>query len=411
MRWITRRCLTMLFGATVFVLMPQLLAQDQIDSLDKQIKQAQSQELLDQVTALICEAAQKDEHKYAKKCKQAHDDQLRQEQQFTELLKAGTIEFQTKDFSKAIQDLNQITFGPLHAQAQQLIQLAAASMAEAANKVKEGALLQTALAAYQRGDFDAAVALATQISTFSLKSAARQITTNVRIYRETMVQADVLRRAGNLEEARQKYAFALKITSNGPGDPADKMHSVEAAIAKKRVNVNAQVSVPLTADVTTVARIRAGLLKAQNEESKRDLRAALADYESVLILDSNQAVALAGKHRLQAVVTSFPESEQSLLEQGLRSFYSSDFEGSRVTLMRYLESAPLTCKGPAQFYLGAALLSESLLADPRSTALIADLRSEAKRNFVAAKHSGYKPVENLVSPKILTVWNNESIEP
>lgn len=71
---------------------------------------------------------------------------------------------------------------------------------------------------------------------------------------------------------------------------------------------------------------------------------------------------------------------------------------------RYLEDGGGQHVSAAHFYLGASLLSQVILADPKNEADSDKLRNQALEQFVLAKQFHYVPMQSAVSPKIFAQW-------
>jgi hypothetical protein len=278
---------------------------------------------------------------------------------------------------------------------------------EAANQ----AVLRAAIAAYQRGNFDAAATLANEVHSAALQPTAKQLLTNIKMYQDTMARAALLAQSADYKGAHEAYALAVKINANGPGSPADKLRDVDAKLASQAAEAAAKSQQAAEAaeaaqKAENVAKVKDGLAQARRDEAKGDFKAALQGFEGVLTLDGRQAEALAGKQRILTKFRSDPKALVESLEDGIRSYYSSQFEQAADSISDYLnnKNGALQYKGAAHFYLGASLLSEAILTDPHDEAHASNLRQSAEQQFAAARQEKYKPAESLVSPRILEEW-------
>jgi hypothetical protein len=392
------------------VLSPIANADNQVDHLRDLAKEAKAKGDLDQVANYLCEAASLDATHYQKRCERARADAEKRAQEYEAAFQTGTFELQKKDYAGAIRDLSKINFGPRRDEAQHLIQQAQAFLpggnAEAANQQ----LLHEAQAAYQQGDFNMAVTRANQVQSPALQLVAKQLLTNIKIYQDTMAQADQLAQSGDYKGARDKYSFAIAINAHGPGSPADKLQEVEAKLksqaaetaAKSQAQTDAAKQAPVKVDYA--AKVKSGLTEARRDEAKGDFKAALQAFEGVLVLDGLQSEALAGKQRVMAELRGDPKALAQSLEEGIRSYYASNFGQAADSISLYLSGGGVHNKGAAHFYLAAALLSEAILTDSHDEAHAKDLKQSADVQFVQARQEKYKPVEKLVSPKILSEW-------
>jgi hypothetical protein len=135
------------------------------------------------------------------------------------------------------------------------------------------------------------------------------------------------------------------------------------------------------------------------------MKGALQAFNSALALDGRQAEAIAGKRRILARMQGDPKALEDSLETGIRSYYTAQFDQAAQALTLYLSGGGMHDKGAAHFYLAASLISEAIVADPKGVDEIADLRQKSQQEFVLAKQANYRPIEKLVSPKIMAEWN------
>jgi tetratricopeptide (TPR) repeat protein len=392
--------------AGVALWVPAAHADTQVDKLQHQAKEAHAKGAFDEEADDLCQAAVLDP-KYGKKCARARAEVDRQLKAFQGFLGTGQFELQQKDYPGAIRDLSRITFGPLRDQAQALIAQAKADLEQPAVEAASNAALHLAVAAYQKGDFATAAAQASQVHAADLQPQAEEIVTNIRVYQETMNEADALMQKSDYQNAEQKYAFALKIKDNGPGNPAEKLQQVQAILQKQATEptaATAQSPKPPPAKIDYAARVKYDLDDAKKHEAAGELKAALQAYGQALALDSRQADALAGKKRVTGELRDEQEKLSDSLTQGIRSYYASDFAQASSALNLYLSGSDLRSEGAAHFYLAATLLSQALLAGPQDEGQTRDLRQGAEQQFELAKQAHYKPADGVVSPKILEEW-------
>jgi predicted negative regulator of RcsB-dependent stress response len=385
-------------------------ANQQTDHLRDLAKQAKEKGDLDQAASDLCQAANIDPSHYQKKCDHARADAEKQAQLFEGYFKTGNFEFQQKDYAGAVRDLGKIDFGPRREEAQSLIQQAKAALqGGSAPSASQAALLRGAQTAYDHGDFDAATAQASQVQSPALQAAAKQLLTNIKVYQDTITQGDLLAHNGDYKGAQEKYSFAIKIKANGPGSPAGKLQAMQAKLQEATANPQPGTQTvkpepPSPPKVDYAAKVKNGLAEARRNEQNGNLKAALRGFQAVLVLDGLQPEALAGKQRVTAELQGDPKALADGLEDGIRSYYASQFEQAAASISLYLNGGGLHHKGAAHFYLGASLLSQAILADPHDHENQSSLRQNADEQFQMARQENYMPVEKLVSPRILAEW-------
>lgn len=384
-------------------------ANEQADHLRDLAKQAKDKGDLDQEASYLCQAADLDPSKYKKRCEHAQADTAKAIQVFEAVFQTGKFELQQKDYAGAVRDLSKISFGPHRDDAQHMIQQAKIFISGGSDAVSM-AVLRQAQAAYLKGDFETAAVQANQVQSPAFQPQAKQLLTNIQVYQDTMAQADALAQNNNYQAAEEKYSFAMKINPNGPGAPAEKLQALDAkqaaiqqAAAKPRETAGDAKAGPVV-KVDYAAKVKSDLADARHHEAKGDYKAAIRAFDSVLAIDGRQAEALAGKQRVMAKLRNDPQALESSLEDGIRSYYSSDFDQATKSINLYLSSGGLHNKGAAHFYLAASLLSQSIFADPHDEEHARTLQQNADEEFAMARQEKYKPVEKLVSPKILTEW-------
>jgi hypothetical protein len=405
----------------VLALMVQTARADQTDHLKDLAKQAKAKGYLDEVANDLCEAASLDAARYEKRCERARADAEKEVQLDEGYFRTGKFEFQQKDYGGAVRDLGRINFGPHREEAQRLIQQARAALPGSNSTIaSQSQLLQGAQAAYQRGDFDSAAMQASQVQSAALQPMAKQLLSNIKVYQDTMTQADLLAHNADYKGAQEKYSFAIKIKDNGPGSPAEKLREVEAklvgqtaAAGKPRPGLETAntESSPSSTRVDYAAIVKSRLAEARSNEAKGDLNGALRDFKAALALDGLQADALAGKQRVMAELQGDPKVLADSLEDGIRSYYASHFEQATESISLYLNGGGMHNKGAAHFYLAASLLSQAILTDSNDEAHMRSLRQSADEQFQMARQENYSPVGKVVSPRILTEWTKSGRQP
>ena len=394
----SRRILLLL---TFLICMPAaVIADQQADDLYKQYQAAYAKNDLQTAVDLLCKAAKLDPASYGKKCEDAQQYYNSRVEKFESYFVSGKAKFEAKQYTDAITDLSKIYFGPRRVEAQQLIAQANDAINHPQPADNSPVALKAAQQAYDNGDFATAEANAGLVKSPDLLPQAQTILGNVRAYRDDMQQAEALRASKNYPAAQQKYNAALAIKSNGPGNPSGKLQ--ELAVLMKQPNG------PASAPKDNSARINALLADARDHMAKGDAQGALTSYNQVLVLDPKQAEALSGRQQaqqaMQAALAKDPKALEDTLVRGVRDFYQSHLDDARDAISLYLTAGGTRSKGAAYFYLGATMLSEAILSDPKS-GNHDRLRQDALQQFQQAKQQGFKPVEKYVSPKILAVWN------
>ncbi len=389
--------------------------QKSVNDLRDLAAQARSAGDLQEEAIYLCQAAAQDEKKYGKKCEKAKAGLTKVLDQFQADLDMGRQELQRKDYAGAVRDLGKITFGPNRQEAQGLMLQARIGSGQISPEQVSQMALQTATSEYAKGNFDRAEAILTHVQAPASQAAANQLLNNIHVYLDTMKQADAMMHSQDFKGAVQKYQFAITIQPNGPGQP--QIHLREAQDAEEKLNqANAQQPIPPPAisaqqkpappptKAASAAKMKGLLATAHRLESKGDLKGALETYEAALKLDDRQSDALSGKKRILDEMKKDPKAMQDDLTQAVTDFYASHFSEADSGLNIYLQGGGQEHAGAAHFFLGASLLSQALLADPKKQEEVGSLRKQAGQEFMLAKQLHYIPVESAVSPKILMQW-------
>jgi hypothetical protein len=367
----------------------------------------------------LCQAAAADS-KYEKKCSRAKDDAEKALAQFQIDLATGRTEIQQNNYHGALRDLGKITFGPNKAEAQDLIQLTRiASNGGTPVDLISYEAFKSARAAYLRGDFDAAQSEAQRVQSAPLQNVTNKLLTNIKIYRDTMKQADTLAHNGDLKGAEQKYQLAVLIKQNGPGQPQDRLREVQAAEAQaaKAPPVPPPPPPPpppLTVQPQTQSKATTPP-QTSNDQGKTRMPPNPAPHEhkhglgkDAQPLPSSQASApeegVSGQKAAPGNLQKDPEYLEDSLTQGVTNFYASHFSHADDSIETYLRGGGAHYAGAAHFYLGASLLTQALLTSPKDRPRVELLRQQARAQFTAAKQLHYKPIESAVSPKVLGEW-------
>lgn len=408
-------------AAALLLTTATILAQEQdsnrtIDQLHDLASQAKKSGDLQQEANYICKAATKDEKKYGKKCDTAKTELTKTLSQFHANLGMARAEIQRKDYPGALRDLGKIAFGPDKDEAQQLMQQARIASNTLSPEQTSQIALQAGRTAYNKGDFDSAETLLRRVQLPPLQSAASQLLTNIKVYRDIMMQAATMARNGDFKGAVQKYQFAIMIQPNGPGQPQEQLRQAQDAQAMADRAKTPQAPPESTqvlrqekptsspTKVNYSSKIKSSLKVAHRLEAQQDLKGAMRAYEAALKLDNQQPDAFAGRERIQEEIKGDPIALEYSLTQAIVDFYASRFTQACNGINAYIQEGGKIHVGAARFYLGASLLSEALLSDPKDQINTASLRRLAQEQFMLAKKLRYLPLHSTVSPRILSEW-------
>lgn len=401
---------------------PQQQSSQSPDQLRDLAKQARSSGDLESVANYFCQAAAQDQ-KYGKRCEKAREDTAKALDEFKADLNVGREELERKDYVAALRDLGKITFGPLKREAQGLILQARLEGGMLSPAQVSQLALGEASAAYAHGDFDTSEGWLKRVQAPAFQAAASQLQTNINMYLNTMNQADELSRSGDYKGAAQKYQFAATIRANGPGQPLERLRQVLDAQEKVDLK-NAQQPpaqqappqqaqapagnkpVPTSADST--GKIKSKLAVAHRQEAKGDVNGALQTYDAVLKLNNRQPDALAGRKRLLEQMKGNENALEESLREGIVEFYASHLAMASEIIGNYLQQGGREHAGAAHFYLGATLLSQALLTDPKDKTGMDALQRQGQEQLALARQSHYVPVGSAISPKILALWEQAS---
>ncbi|MGA7315484.1 MAG: hypothetical protein WBX22_16080 [Silvibacterium sp.] len=405
-------------GAVFLLSSAMLLAQNQppaqsADQLRDLAKQARKAGDLQTDAGYLCEAAGLDGKKYGKKCEKANEDAAKALLQFQADLNAGRTELEHKNYSGALRDLGKITFGPTKSEAQELMLRARIESGTLPPEQLSQVALTGASEAFSRGDFDRAEDLLKHVQSQTLQSAANKLESSIHAYRDAMKQGDELDRSGDYNGAAQRYHLAATIKPDGPGQPLERIRQALDAQAKadeKKAHQTASPSAPVQeAQVPApksndAEKIKNWLTIARRDETGGDLKGALQAYDAALKLNGREAEALASRTRVLNKMKNDDQALEKNLVQGVAEFYAFQFSAANELIGKYLKDASGQHAGAAHFYLGASLLSQAILADPKNAANSDALRNQALEQFVVAKQLHYAPLQSAVSPKILAQW-------
>ncbi len=272
------------------------------------------------------------------------------------------------------------------------------------DRIKNDRLIGQIKAAWEKGDFNAVGALAQSITSADVKAAATVYVNNVSLYNGYIDRARNLEK-DNPQEAIQQLVLAQNLNRNGPGNPAGKIAELQNAMQAKNTPAAStpKVRVDSSADITK--KINKLIDDARNIEKQGNLQDALNDYALVLKLQPGNQDAQNNTNRIEQLIKNDPAAARNELTSAIRYFYHARFDDAQRALRDYLKS-PKTAQSPgvAYFYLGAALLEQSMLETPRSS--WQGPSAEAQSAFQEARKANYSPVRAYVSPPLLKIWDS-----
>jgi hypothetical protein len=404
-----RRFAIVLLGLLTFA--PAVLfADQQADDLYKQYQAAYAKNDLQNAVDLLCKAAKLDPQSYGKKCDDAQQYYDTRVEKFEGLYLTGKSKFDTKDYVGAISDLTKIYFGPRRDDAQKLIAQANDAISHPQPVDNSAQSLKAAQMAYDNGDFSTAAANAGLVKAAELQSQAQAILNNIKNYNDDIQQAEAFKASKNYPAAQQKYSAALSIKSNGPGNPSARLAELTELLNAAKQQNGTQAAAVKT---DNGARVKASLAEAHDDAAKGNWQGVITDANQALALDPKNAEAAGLKTQaadaMKAALAKDPKALEDTLVGGIRSYYESHFTEARDAISLYLTAGGTRSKGAAYFYLGATMLSQALVSDPKSKDDHDRLQQNALQQFQQAKQERFKPAEKYVSPRILAVWNQSGM--
>jgi len=272
--------------------------------------------------------------------------------------------------------------------------------------IKNERLLSQVKAAWAKGDFNAVTSQAQAITNADSKASANVYVNNVNLYNGYLDQAQQEEKS-NPQEAIKQLELAQNLNSNGPGNPAARIAELQKAMqAKSAPPVPTVTTKPAAESPAEIAKKVGKLLAdARDAEKQGKLPDALNDYAMVLKLQPGNQDAQSNTARIEQTIKSDPAAAKKELVSAIRYFYLSQFDDAQKALLDYLES-PQTAQSPgaADFYLGATLLEQSILATPK--AQWKGPSAEAISAFRKARTENYSPARSYVSPALLKVWDS-----
>jgi hypothetical protein len=279
------------------------------------------------------------------------------------------------------------------------------------DRIKNEKLLIQVKAAWDKGDFADVDSLTQSMTNADLKASATVYVNDVNQYNSFMNQARNLQ-SSNPQEAIRQLGQAQALNPNGPGNPAGMIASLQKGGPQKPAS-SGQLNAPITPTSKptqdSAADNKKNLAKladdARAAEKQGDMLGALKDYGLILKTDPANVDAQTNIARIGQAIRSDPAAVKNELKSAIRYFYNSQFDDAQTALRDYLKSAQTPdSSGVAYFYLGAALIEQSMLETPR--AKWQGPSADASSAFKQARKANYSPVRAYVSPSLLKVWDS-----
>jgi hypothetical protein len=276
------------------------------------------------------------------------------------------------------------------------------------DRIKNEKLLIQVKASWDKGDFADVESLTQSMTNADLKAAATVYVNDVNQYNGFMNQAKNLQ-SSNPQEAIRQLGQAQALNPNGPGNPGAMIASLQKGGQQKPAQQNAvvtQTSKPAQDSAADGKKSNAKLTEdARTAEKQGDMLGALKDYGLILKSDPANVDAQNNIARIGQAIRSDPAAVKNELKSAIRYFYNSQFDDAQTALKDYLKSAQTPdSSGVAYFYLGAALIEQSMLETPRAN--WQGPSADASSAFKQARKANYSPVRAYVSPSLLKVWDS-----
>ena len=274
--------------------------------------------------------------------------------------------------------------------------------------IKNDRLLSQVKAAWAKGDFNTVLSSAQSMTNSDSKASASVYVNNVALYNGYIEQAQKLEKS-NPQGAISQLTLAQNLNPNGPGNPAGRIAELQKAMQTKSAPPPPAATTPIPKPaVDSAAEIAKKVAKlmsdARDAEKQGKLPDALNDYAMVLKLQPGNQDAQSNTARIGQAIRSDPAAARNELASAIRYFYQSQFDQAQIALRDYLKSADTAqSPGAAYFYLGAALLEQSMLETPQTQWQGPSV--EAQSAFKAARKAKYNPARSYVSPALLKVWD------
>jgi hypothetical protein len=341
----------------------------------------------------FCSAAQMDpkNKQYADTCNNYRQGLMQDDAAF---LASAIDAYKTHDFDRAESQAKLVTGydSKLSGQARFLLDLC-----------KNAKLLTQIQAAWTKGDFEAVNTLAQSITNSNTKAAAAPYINNVALYKGYIDQAQKIANS-NPQEAIRQLTLARDLNPNGPNNPAGTIAELQKAMQAKNTPPPPAPKPAANSNVDIAKRVSKLLGDAQNTEKQGNQQDALNDYAMVLKLQPGNQDAQYNTNRIEQLIKNDPAAARNELTSAIRYFYRARFDDAQRALRDYLKSPTAQSPGVAYFYLGAALLEQSMLEAPRSS--WQGPSADAQSAFKEARKANYNPVRAYVSPPLLKIWDS-----
>jgi hypothetical protein len=272
--------------------------------------------------------------------------------------------------------------------------------------IKNERSLSQVKAAWAKGDFNTVLTQAQAMTNADSKASASVFVNNVNTYNGYLDQAQKLGNS-NPQEAIKQLELAENLNPSGPGNPAGRIAELQKAMQTKTAPPPATVATKPAADSGAEVAKKVGKLlsDAKDAEKQGKLPDALNDYAMVLKLQPGNQDAQGNTARIDPAIKSDPAAARNELVSAIRYFYLSQFDDAQRALKDYLKSSDTAqSPGAAYFYLGAALLEQSILETPRSK--WQGVSADAQSAFKEARKANYSPARAYVSPVLLKAWDS-----
>lgn len=408
----------LLLGSMLVFALPALASQKDDDFAAAQA--AANANRIEDAARLFCSISKQDpgfrNGEAAQDCKiyqdQVNRENARNEERFTD----GINFFNQGQFDNAANKFRAIHSGSHLAEAQDYLNnkipaaKQAAQGAEAANALN--AKFDQGVQAFNNNAFANAKGLFGQVTGGPHQGEAQSYLQKIQQYEQLMQQGDSARGGKNYKAALDAYQQAANIKGDGPGDPNGKMSVVRDMMAAAGTVAPPPTQVQPKPQVVANAVIESNkpkldlkklLRDAQAAQRRGDLGTARGKYLAVLSQDPGNAEAQSGLNALPQDNKQTAGAEaDTMLAKGIGEVYSGQYDDAESHIGAYL-FVNGSKKGLAYFYRGVSKLTRYYLhgEQPSERALL----NAAKDDFAKAKNSsGFKPPQDMVSPKIMKVF-------
>ena len=265
-------------------------------------------------------------------------------------------------------------------------------------------LLEKARLNFARNDFAQASFAAEHVTSPAMKKDAQAILGQVHQYVVALQDGVAAEARRDTAAAIQAYTIAVRIKSDGPGDPAARITRIQgqAALAGASAQHARDRAAGRSAHLAAEhARAAALVAKGLSQESTGDLHGAFTSFSEAQAADPLNNAAVTGVQRTEAKTPPLDAGP------AIRAFYAGQY-GEAENQLNALSSAPnAPCRGAVFFYLGAARLYRAVLEGGQS-ADVAAQRPDIQAAFHQAHALGYVPLPRFVSPALISVWKGIS---